>query len=209
MLASDLQNPEFAGATNPDSALHVEFRYDKLLNEYRSQQEGRPVYDWMDCIRIQVPGNNLTVIDRPAHSGDKHRFPLHWARYEQSKETPGQVEGTPIDQWALIGRDQAETLRYNKFFTVEAIANASDQMITRIGMGAGMDPYSLRKKAQAYLQAAKATAEGVNREDELRERDEKIAKQQEMLEAMQAQLAELTAQKRGPGRPPNKDKEAA
>ena len=74
-------------------------------------------------------------------------------------------------------------------------------MITRLGSGAGMDPFTLRTKAQAYLQAAKATAEGVNREDELRQRDEKIAKQQEMLEAMQAQLAELTAQKRGPGRP--------
>ena len=201
MLASDLQNPEFSGATNPDSALHVEFRHDKLLNEFRSQQEGRPIYDWMDFVRISVPGNNLSVIDRPAHNGDKMRFPLHWARYEQSKETPGQVEGTPIDQWALIGRDQAETLRYFKFFTVESIAGASDQMITRLGSGAGMDPFTLRTKAQAYLQAAKVAAEGVNREDELRKRDEQIAKQQEMLEAMQAQLAELTAQKRGPGRP--------
>ena len=207
MLASDLQNTEFTGATNPDSALHVEFRHDKLLNEFRSQQEGRPIYDWLDFVRISVPGNNLSVIDRPAHNGDKMRFPLHWARYEQSKETPGQVDGTPIDLWPLIGRDQAETLRYYKFFTVEAIANASDQMITRLGMGGGIDPFALRQKAQAYLQAAKATADSVNREDELRERDEKIAKQQEMLEAMQAQLAELT-QKRGPGRP-SKEKEAA
>lgn len=201
MLASDLNNPEFSGASNPDSALHVEFRYDKVLNEFRSQQEGRPIYDWTDWVRISVPGNNLSVIDRPAHNGDKMRFPMHWARYEQSRETPGQVDGTPIDQWALIGRDQAETLRYFKFYTVESIASASDQMITRIGTAGGMDPYTLRTKAQAFLQAAKATAENVNREDELRKRDEQIAKQQEMLEAMQAQLAELTAQKRGPGRP--------
>ena len=66
MLASDLNNPEFSGATNPDAALAVEFRLDKVLNEFRSNQEGRPMYDWVDFVRICVPGNNLSVIDRPA-----------------------------------------------------------------------------------------------------------------------------------------------
>ena len=201
MLASDLNNPEFSGASNPDAALAVEFRLDKVLNEFRSNQEGRPMYDWVDFVRICVPGNNLLVIDRPAHAGDKQRFPIHWARYEQSKEGAVEVVGTPIAQWALIGRDQAESLRFHKFYTVETIANSSDQMVQRLGMAAGMDPYTLRQKAQAYLRAASDTAEAVNREDELRKKDEEIAALREQQEAMAAQLAELMADKRGPGRP--------
>ena len=202
MLASDVNNPEFSGASNPDAALHKEFRLDKILNEFRSNQEGRPIYDWVDFVRICVPGNNLSVIDRPAHAGDKARFPLEWARYEQSKEGAAvDMVGTPIAQWPLIGRDQAESLRFHKFYTVESIANASDQMVQRLGMAAGMDPYTLRQKAQAYLRAAEQTADAVNREDEIRKKDEEIAALREQQEVMAAQLAELMNDKRGPGRP--------
>ena len=74
-------------------------------------------------------------------------------------------------------------------------------MVQRHGMAAGMDPYTLRQKAQAYLRAASDTAEAVNREDELRKKDEEIAALREQQEAMAAQLAELMADKRGPGRP--------
>lgn len=204
MLASDINNPEFAGAANPDSALWVEFRHDKIMDEFRSQQEGKPVYRWCDFVKIMVPGNNLSIIDRVATDADKARFPLHWARYQQSKETPVDVIGTPIDQWTLIGRDQAESLRYNKFFTVESIANASDGALSRLGMAAGLDPFTLRTRAQAYLQAAKTGADAASREDELRKRDEQIAKQQAQIEAMQAQMQALLEHqnKRGPGRPP-------
>ena len=74
-------------------------------------------------------------------------------------------------------------------------------MVQRLGMAAGMDPYTLRQKAQAYLRAASDTAEAVNREDEIRKKDEEIAALREQQEAMAAQLAELMADKRGPGRP--------
>ena len=100
MLASDLNNPEFVGATNPDSALAVTFRWDKRLNEFRSKEEGRPIYDWMDWIHIQVPGNQLTDINRPVESRDKLRFPIQWARYQAAKEGGTVVGvGTPLEQW--------------------------------------------------------------------------------------------------------------
>ena len=71
-------------------------------------------------------------------------------------------------------------------------------MVQRLGMAAGMDPYTLRQKAQAYLRAASDTAEAVNREDEIRKKDEEIAalrehasqlRQPEELEEIVAWLA--------------------
>lgn len=216
MLASDLNNPEFVGAVNPDSALAVTFRWDKRLNEFRSKEEGRPIYDWMDWIHIQVPGNQLTDINRPAESRDKLRFPIQWARYQAAKEGGTVIGvGTPLEQWPLIGREVAESLRYFKFFTVENIAEAADGAIQGIGMAGGMDPLALKEKARAWLKAARTDADATKQAELLEQKEKEIAelraKQEEtnakidalmnMLQQQQAQAHDGEEVRRGPGRP--------
>lgn len=194
MLASDVNNPEFVGASNPDSALIVTFRWDKKLNEFRSKEEGRPIYDWMDWIRIEIPGNNLCNVDRPVYAADKLRFPIQWARYEQVKSGgPTITAGTPLEQWPMVSREIAEALRYFKFYTVENIAEASDGALQGIGMAGGMAPLALRDRAQAWLRAAKGQADATKLAEENAEKDKQIEElrrgQEEMQEQMRALLA--------------------
>ena len=78
-----------------------------------------------------------------------------------------EVIGTPLSEWPLVSKSQAEELRGMKFQTVESIANASDQQLQRIGMAAGMSPYAFRDKAKAFLNLATNAAETDKREAEI------------------------------------------
>lgn len=150
MLESDIQNGE--------TRLVAQFYKGALKNEWKTLQEGRPVHDEHDFVRIYVPGDSTTVIDRPVHDGDKQRFPIQWKHYENTQGGEAGMGGTPIEQWPILGRAQVEDLRAMKFYTVESIASASDQNIMRMGMLAGMSPYSFREKAQRFLQMATDSA---------------------------------------------------
>jgi hypothetical protein len=80
MLASDDANTSFVGAKNPDSALTVVFYKRPVKQVFRSVQEGIPVHDSVDYVRIHTPGDQLNVIDTPAREDHKRRFPLPWPR---------------------------------------------------------------------------------------------------------------------------------
>ena len=105
--------------------------------------------------------------------------------------------GTPIEQWPLVTRSQADELKGIKFRTVEDVANCSDQQLQRIGMIAGMSPHSFREKAKAFLNLASDSADVAQREAELqalREENDKIkAETEAKLAAMQEQMTAILA----------------
>jgi len=192
MLASDLQNPEFSGATNPDSLLTVSFYSKPVHQPFESEKEGRPIFKDVDFVKIFTPGSSLNVIDSFAEEEHKRRFPLQWARYQNSKGSGDQIIGTPVNQWPMITPSRAEELRAMKFFTVEQIAGASDQQVQTLGM----DANSLRIKAQNFLNAAAGAAASEKKDEELKKRDLEI-------EELKKQMAELMAAvKPKVGRPP-------
>ena len=169
---------------NPDSRLNVKFYQRAINNEFKSNLEGRPIMEMRDFIIIEVPGDNLTVIDTYAVDEHKKRFPVQWARY-QNEKTNGDVEGTLLHDWPILNAAIAAELKHFKFYTVEQIALASDAQLNTLGMVAGMSPLGLRDKAKAFLSSAKGSALVQQQADELRKRDEELS-------AMKAQLAELT-----------------
>jgi Skp family chaperone for outer membrane proteins len=89
-----------------------------------------------------------------------------------------EVVGTPLVEWPLVSKSQAEELRAMKFHTVESIANASDQQLQRMGMSAGMSPYAFRDKAKAFLNLATSAAETDKREQEINALKEELAKKE-------------------------------
>lgn len=160
MLDSDVQNA--------DSMLSVEF-YDR---------QGADV----PYVRIQVPGNNLNVRDRPATEADKMKFSRQWIHY-QMKNTDASAIGTPISQWNADAPDQLNQgqmmeLQVLRFVTVEQIAMASDAQLQRIGMGG----VGLREKARSYLA-------NKNRSDSSKELEQTRSE----LETLKAQMAQLIA----------------
>src|SRR3569832_2169852 len=64
-----------------DDKLIVGFYKKSVLNQARSRSEGKPVYEGHDFVKIQHPGETLNIVDRPAHDGDKQRWPQKWQQY--------------------------------------------------------------------------------------------------------------------------------
>jgi hypothetical protein len=191
-----------------DSRLAVTFYKRSMKQEDESMAAGRPIFREFDFVRICIPGDSLTEIDTYADNGHKARFPRQWAHYQNQVGDHEAVIGTPIEEWTIISRSQADELKGIKFATVESVANASDLQIQRIGMIAGMNPYSFRDKAKAFLNLANQVGETNQREEELSklrqenaaikmEADAKLAKQQQQIDALMAMMAE----KKPKGRP--------
>lgn len=194
---------------NADSRLAVTFYKRSVEQKDESLAAGRPIFKEFDFVRICVPGDNLTEIDTYAQESHKQRFPRQWAHYQNRVGNEEKIIGTPIEQWPLITRSQADELKGIKFYTVESVAHCSDQQLQRIGMIAGMSPHSFREKAKSFLNLASESAEVSQREEELQalkeenakikaETDAKLSKMQEQMEALLAAVAEKTPKSRKP-----------
>jgi hypothetical protein len=192
-----------------DARLAVQFYKKSMKQEDASNEAGRPIFKEFDFVRIMIPGDNLTEIDTYAQESHKQRFPRQWAHYQNQVSDHLDIVGTPLDQWPQVTRSQAEELRGLKFYTVEAIADCSDQQLQRIGMVAGMSPHNFRLKAKAFLNLANDSAEVAQRESELQalreenakikaETDAKLTAMQEQMSALLAAVAEKTPKTRKP-----------
>ena len=209
MIASDDNNHHFVGAHDPDARLAVRFYTKVLPNPFESEKQGRPIFFETDFVSIKLPGNQLNDFDGYVNDTHKQRFPRQWAFYQNNKNADHQMIGTPIEQWPLIGKAVAEELRGVKFYTVDQIANASDQQLQAIGMRAGMQPHTFREKAQQWLKRAGDDAAAQKAEQEAADLRAKLADTDVAMAEMRAQMAELMAnQKAKPGPKPKVEAEA-
>ena len=190
---------------NADSRLQVRFYKRPVQQEAETQAAGRPIYKEFDFVHICVAGDTLTEIDTYVLNNHKTRFPIQWANYQNRIGKDDQeIVGTPVSEWPLVSKSQAEELRAMKFYTVESIAGASDQQLQRMGMAAGQSPYSFRDKAKSFLNLAATSAETDKRTQEIDELKQELAKKAEenakikaetdaKLALMQDQMAAILA----------------
>lgn len=180
MLASDVNNPQFQGAMDPDAVMIVRFYKRAVRNNFKSNTEGRPIFEDKIYCEYYPAGSTLLKMDVPAQEAHKARFAKQWAYYQTTQGGDSRELGTPLSQWAMLSPADVENLKGLKFNTMENVAAASDQALQVLGMGiAGMAPHVLRTRAQAYLAASQDTA--------------LPQKQAEDIEAMKKQIADLTA----------------
>ena len=184
---------------NADSRLQVRFYKRSVHQEQESMDAGRPIFKDFDFVQICVAGDSLTEIDTYALASHRTRFPIQWANYMNRQGANDQeVVGTPVTEWPLVSKSQAEELRAMKFQTVESIANASDQQLQRMGMAAGMSPFAFRDKAKAFLNLATNAAETDKREQEINALKEELAKKDletvKMKAETDAKLAQMQEQ---------------
>lgn len=192
--------------TSPDSVLTVRFYTRTEKDNFRTEKEGRPIFFSEAYVEIMVPGNQHLTIDTPVREEHKRRFPQQWAIFENSQKsaTDLQIVGTPLEQWPQLDRQQAEELKGKRFYTVEQIANCTEQQAQSLGMMAS----GLRQKAQQFLAAAKDSALASNQAAEIerlkKEQAERDSKHERDMEEMRALVAAASAKKR-PGRPKKQD----
>ena len=75
----------FKALSTPMTCCMSPFTAKPMLNEFRSKEEGRPIYDECDFVKIMRPGDSLSIIDtfvRPEH---KVRFRRQWQAYQDAQ----------------------------------------------------------------------------------------------------------------------------
>ena len=163
--------------------------YDReVQNEFKTNEEGRPIFEMKCYIRKVPPGDKLVEIDRKATPADFLRYPKEYEMYLKHQTTP--VQGTPLEAWAQITRAQVREYQALNIFTVEQLAELPDSYGHKI-----MGFQNWKQKAQAFLMAAKGQGEFDRLQTELKKRDEEIERMKanenataKMMETMQARL---------------------
>jgi hypothetical protein len=163
-----------------DDKLIVGFYKKSVLNQAKSREQGRPIHEGRDFVKIQHPGETLNIVDRPVQDSDMHRWPQKWAQYQQGiRQIP---DGVPISL-LFPSKPEVETmLRGYNIHTVEQLAGLSAQGISTVGMGA----QDWVNAAQRYMERASKGVNHHQHEKDLADRDAKIA-------ALTRQIAEVTA----------------
>ena len=173
----DFQDGQQAEA---DKRLLVHFYKDALQNNFKTKQEGRPIFDEFDFIKIMAPGSRDTIVARVVDGcGYTRRFPKQWAQYQAGQEQS--VSGTPLKQvpWLTIG--QIAEFNAVGCKTVEQLVGMPDNLSQKF-----MGHHQIKQRAQAFLEAAKEAAPLLRMQEELDKRDSQIAELRAMVEAMAA-----------------------
>ena len=178
---------------NSSANLFVEFYEDALEIPFKSEQEGRPVYEQRTFVRIMVPGDATSIIETPATQEHKDMYRRQYERFQKGQKDV--VEGTPLTMWPVVNKSQIKECEFFEVRSVEQLAELSDTSCKRMGMGY----MELRSKAKAWLLAAK-DASVVTRQAAENDR------LQAEIEALKEQIAQLAQPKRG--RPAKEAEEA-
>ncbi len=193
-LASDLANPEFVGATNPDALMHVEFYWHEPIDKWASEQEsakaGKRVYVKLPkqiFVRIMRPGDKDNILEVALREEHKVRWPDKWRYFEiaEGLGTDRDVPGWKIEDWPELDNQQEllRELKYLRYYTVEQIAGAQDAQVQKLGAGG----LGLRERARLALRERmrKDFAADINAKDKV------IADQGNAIAELQRQMAEF------------------
>lgn len=165
-----------------DKKLRVEFYMRPVLNEAKSKEEKRPVYEDVEYIRIIVPGDRDSIVEQEVWDIHRARFADRYERWKRNHDNS--VQGTPITALVGVTPALAQELAHFHVTTVEQLADMSDQIGQKF-----MGFAQLKKKAKEFLEAAKGEFGNVvklqSELDDLRAQNEALQKQ--MQEFMVAQ----------------------
>lgn len=175
MQTADFNHNDFSNTSEADKNLLVKMFTKEVQNKLESQAKGRAIFKEKTYIEIRIAGQRDAQACRPITHADKQRFPAHWEAYQKRVEPP--TEGTPLSEWAVISRTQAEELAFINVKTVEQLSTVTDTNIQNFKGG-----YGLREKAVKWLE---------NTEIEADKRDK--AEMRDEIEELKAQIAKLVA----------------
>lgn len=206
-----------------DDGLIVEFFIQPKHMEYLSHTLGHPIFQDRVMTRIVAPGNTKTVWVHETKgikydtavdpdSGEYHttwelldicengepteptKYPKAWARFTK-KAQPSDL-GWPIEEWGVVSRSMAESLKLLGVPTVEALAALSDTNVQSIMGGrkfrdlarAALDEH----QKNSIVAAEQSRAERAEEKAQLLET--KVTELTDLVTKMQAQYAATMGQ---------------
>jgi hypothetical protein len=195
---------------------HVRFESRPVEDRIATVREGRKMYKDVDWVIVTPAGGKdvredhaeswLAKIEGQAQAG---MYDWEWARdfkkmyemFKEGKELP--VNGTPLAMCTtLFSPAEIANCGAVNVRTLEDLANANEEALGRIGMGAR----ALKTRAQEAVKAGEGKESAIRIEalqvenDSLKQRVEDLTA---VVEEMREQMAMMVPveQKRGPGRP--------
>ena len=171
--APGLDESRFVG----DNKLFVQFYRKPMLQPALSEQEGRAIYKEVDCIKIMVPGDKLSIVERRVNDIDKRRFADKYAKWLAGAGNV--IEGTPLSSLPKMTPSKVQEYKYFGIHTVEQLAEANDNVGQKF-FGFNED----KRAAKAFVELAKGNAPIEKMNSELKERDAKIEELQAQIEAI-------------------------
>lgn len=142
---------------------YVEFEDRSTEDREATTREGRLVMRPVHFVIIRAVGSRDSVekevgpwlehLEKMSTAGQYRRdwvdsFRKKYEAWRAGQEAP--VNGFPVREWASINKATADNLVSAGVLTVEDLAAANEQTLTRIGMGSR----ALKDKAQAWLDSA-------------------------------------------------------
>lgn len=174
---------------------YVEFYRGHKINGVRSQQEGRPIHDPVDMLKLIHPGerdiHHLVVRDE-----HKFQFPRQWAAYEAGRSKEAQ-SGTPIETLYPNEPEMVKQFQGLHIFTAEQMAGLTEPGIMRLGMGGRAHV----ERAVKFLEHANRMAGASKLQAELDAEREKREALEEKMMLMERQMAALAEARPRRGRP--------
>lgn len=174
----------WGGMMVQDGRRIVRFQNVPKQNMVRTEQEGRPIFEAQIVLFVRHAGerDETAVEKRPHH---EYEFPREWAAFEAGNQV--EPNGTPLSILFPTDPHIVAHLRGLHFFTVEQLAQATEEGLRRIGMGA-RDWHSRSVK---FIEASEKAAPLHQMHAELTRRDEEI----QALKDQVAMLAEAATRR--------------
>jgi hypothetical protein len=136
------------------------FFMDAVLNEFKTRNEGRPIYDDIEMVEVRIPGEkNMRLVflaDEPFNGNGEtriERYPEEYAAFKRGEQRA--VTGTPLEAWPILTKSQVLELKAANILSVDELADLPDSSLKKIG-SKGRE---LREQARAFKDAAKGGAE--------------------------------------------------
>jgi hypothetical protein len=157
----------------------VGFYKRSVLNKFKSNEQGKPVHEGRDFIKIQHPGESLNIVDREVTEQDKQRWPQKWSQYIQNiAQIP---DGVPLNLLYPSKPEIVETLRGYNIQTIQQLEKLSGHAIATIGMG-----------CQEWVNAAAAYMKQADKGVDHHKFNAAMNAKDQQIKTLQRQIEELT-----------------
>jgi len=166
------------------------FYLDKVQNNFRSEQEGRAVFDDVEFVEIIVPGDSRSIVQERVKAEHKERWPNAYSAFKKGLEPA--TDGYPIEQWPPMTSAQVANYKAMHISTVEQLAELSDGVLMNLGLGGRQ----IRERAKAWLDERaggqaleRAMAEAERATAERADLERQIADLKSAVQTLQAKVA--------------------
>ena len=87
----------------------VRFYSKSCYRKFKSEQEGRPIYEPVDYVEIGTLGDDKQIVDQAVKPGDMTRFPREWEAYQRGQNM--ETDGTPLTEGPRSADADTEALK--------------------------------------------------------------------------------------------------